>query len=47
MIVQRFIFVFGMVAVLGACQWLGLGNYCDELPNDSFCVGQENPTIFD
>jgi len=36
-----------MVALLGACGWLGLGDYCDESPKDSFCVGQENPTIFD
>ncbi len=47
MIGQRFLFIFGMVALLGACGWLGLGDYCDESPKDSFCVGQENPTIFD
>jgi len=46
-IVQRFLAVFGLVALLGACEWLGLGDYCDELPKDSFCVDQENPTIFD
>jgi hypothetical protein len=39
--------VVAMVAVLGGCEYLGLGDYCEELPEDGFCTGPKNPTIFD
>ena len=45
--VLRILGVLGMVALLGGCEYLGLGDYCEELPEDSYCTGQKNPTIFD
>jgi len=45
--VLRILMVLGMVAVLGGCEYLGMGSYCEEMPKDSYCVGQQNPTIFD